>query len=135
VKTIEGEARTSASPAEVWGLIADVSAWPRWGTWTEAEVEGGGEQGLDAVRVLVKRPYRLRERIVEWVPGERLSYELLEGMKVQGYRSTVTLEEAPEGGTIVRWRSTYDSAGPITALVLRTAVRDAPKRLARAAAG
>jgi hypothetical protein len=81
----------------------------------------------------VRRPYRLRERITAWVPNERLSYEMLEGMRVRGYRSTVTLEEAPGGRTVVRWRSTYERAGPFTALLLRMAVRDACRRLAKAA--
>jgi hypothetical protein len=62
-----------------------------------------------------------------------MAYELLDGMRVRGYRATVTLERAPEGGTVVRWRSTYERAGPLTALVLRLAVRDACRRLAKAA--
>jgi uncharacterized protein YndB with AHSA1/START domain len=135
VKTIEAVATTSGSPAAVWELLADASEWSRWGAWSKVEVEGGTEQGLDAVRVLVRRPFRVRERITEWVPGERMSYELLDGMRVRGYRSTVTLEGSPGGGTVVRWRSTYDRAGPLTALILRTAVRDSCKRLARAASG
>jgi hypothetical protein len=134
VKTIEAEATTAASPAAVWALLADASKWSQWGAWSEVGVEGGGEQRPGAVRVLVRRPYRLRERVTDWVPGERMGYELLEGMKVKGYRSTVTLDEAGGGGTVVRWRSTYDSAGPWTALLLRTAVRDACKRVAKAAA-
>jgi uncharacterized protein YndB with AHSA1/START domain len=132
--TIEAAETTPASRDAVWALLADAPAWARWGSWSKVEVEGGGTQGPGQVRVLVRRPYRLRERITEWVPGERLSYEMLEGMRVRGYRSTVTLEEAGRGGTVVRWRSTYEHAGPLTAFLLRTAVRDAAKRLAKAAA-
>lgn len=131
--TIEARAQASASADAVWRLLADASEWSRWGAWSKVEVEGGGEQGAGAVRRLVNGPYRIRERITEWVPGERMSYELLEGMRVRGYRSTVTLEEAAEGGTLVRWRSTYDRAGPFTSVVLRLAVRDACRRLAKAA--
>jgi hypothetical protein len=85
------------------------------------------------VRVLVRAPFRVRERITEWVPRERMVYELIDGMRVRGYRAVVTLEAAADGGAIIRWRSTYDRAGPFTALVLRLAVRDACKRLAKAA--
>jgi hypothetical protein len=134
MKTIEAVATTSGSPAAVWALLEDAGAWSRWGSWSKVEVEGGGEQVPGAVRVLVKWPYRLRERITEWVPGERMGYELLDGMRVRGYRSSVTLEEATDGGAVVRWHSTYDHAGPVTALVLRLAVRDACRRLAKAAA-
>jgi hypothetical protein len=133
MRSIEAEATTTGSPSAVWALLADASAWAQWGAWSKVEVEGGGQQGPDAVRVLVKAPFRLRERITGWVPGERMGYELLEGMRVQGYRAEVTLEEAVQGGTVVRWHSTDDRAGPLTALVLRLAVRDACKRLAKAA--
>jgi Polyketide cyclase / dehydrase and lipid transport len=133
MRTIETVAATSGSPAAVWALLADASTWARWGSWSKVEVEGGGQQGPDAVRVLVRAPFRLRERITGWVPGKRMAYELLDGMRVRGYRAQVTLEEAVEGGTVVRWRSTYERAGPLTALMLRLAVRDACRRLAKAA--
>ncbi len=131
--TIEAVALTSGSRDAVWALLADASSWARWGSWSKVEVEGGGQQGPGAVRVLVRGPFRTRERITEWVPGERLGYEVLGGLRVRDYRATVTLEDAPEGGTVVRWRSTYEHAGPLTALMLRLAVRDACRRLAKAA--
>jgi uncharacterized protein YndB with AHSA1/START domain len=132
MKTIEATATTTGSRDDVWALLADAHAWPRWGSWNETEVEGGGELGPGAVRWLGGRGFRVRERITEWAPGERLGYELLEGLKVQGYRSTVTLEDGG-GATTVRWRSTYDQAGPVTSVILRLAVRDSVKRLAKAA--
>jgi hypothetical protein len=132
--TIEAIQTTTGSRAAVWALLEDVSAWARWGAWTESEVEGGGPQQPGAVRVLVKKPYRMRELITDWVPEERMGYEVLEGMKVTGYQATVTLEEAEGGGTRIRWHSTYERAGALTAIVLRLAVRDACKRLAKGAA-
>lgn len=134
VKTIEASATTPASRSAVWEQLADVSKWTRWGAWSVVEVEGGGEHGPGAIRRLVKKPYDLRERVTDWVPGERMGYELIDGMKVQGYRATVTLEDAPAGGTTVRWHSTYEKASLLTAIVLRLAVRDACKRVAKAAA-
>jgi hypothetical protein len=133
VRTIEAVATTSGSREKVWALLEDVSKWAEWGAWSSVEVEGGGEQKPGALRVLVNRPFRVRERITEWEPGERFGYELLEGMRVRGYRSTVTLEDAPDGGTRIRWRSVYDRAGPVTAVLLRLAVRDSCRRLAKAA--
>ncbi len=133
VKTIETVATTSAQREEVWPLLADASAWASWGSWSEVAVEGGGEQRLGTERVLVRRPFRTRERITEWAPGERFGYEVIGGLRVRGYRATVTLEDARDGGTLIRWRSTYDHAGPLTAMMLRLAVRDACKRLAKAA--
>jgi hypothetical protein len=130
---IHAEATSAGSPAAVWALVADVAEWPRWGTWTEGEVEGGGPQEVGAVRVLVKKPYRLRERITAWVPGERMEYELLDGMRVRGYHAVVTLESTGDDGTRIRWHSTYERASLFTALVLRMAIRDAARRLAAAA--
>ena len=125
---------TSGSRDDVWALLADASKWTEWGSWSTVEVDGGGPQEGGTIRVLVRGPFRTRERITAWVPGERMGYELLEGLRVRGYRGTVTLGDAPEGCTLIRWRSTYERAGPFTALLLRLAVRDACKRLAKAAA-
>ncbi len=84
------------------------------------------------MRVLHRWPFKVRERITDWVPGERMGYELLDGMNVKGYRSTVTIE--PDGdGSVVRWRSSYESAGALTKLILRAAVPDSAKRVAKAA--
>jgi len=133
LKTIEAEASTPATRDEVWSLLEDASSWAEWGSWSSVEVDGGGPQGVGVERTLVKWPYRVRERITEWEPGRRHSYELLDGMNAEGYRSTLTLEDRPGGGTVVRWRSEYERAGPFTALVLRAAVRDSCRRLAKAA--
>ena len=133
MRTIESVSETSGSPAKVWALLSDASTWSSWGAWSSVEVEGGGQQGPDAVRVIVRRPFRLRERITAWVPEQRMAYELVDGMRVRDYRSEVTLEKTATGGTVVRWRSTYRRAGPLTALLLRLAVRDACTRLAKAA--
>ena len=76
-------------------------------------------------------PFTVRERVTEWQPGERMTYELLDGMNAHGYRATASLEDAPGGGTIVRWSSQWESADPITAFLLRAAAKDTVKRLAR----
>jgi polyketide cyclase/dehydrase/lipid transport protein len=133
VKVIEATETASASRDAVWALLEDPASWAEWGSWSSVEVDGGGPQGVGVERTLVRRPYRVRERITEWEPGRRHSYELLEGMNASGYRSTVTLDDAPGGGTVIRWRSEYEHAGPFTAFMLRLAVRDSCKRLARAA--
>jgi hypothetical protein len=64
--------------------------------------------------------------------GERFGYEVIGGLRVRGYQATVTLEDGPAGGTTIRWRSTYEHAGPLTALMLRLAVREACRRSAKA---
>lgn len=88
MKTIEAVETTSGSRERVWSLLEHAPTWAEWGPWSSVEVDGGGEQGPGAERILVSRPFRVRERITEWEPRERLGYELLEGMRVRGYRST-----------------------------------------------
>jgi uncharacterized protein YndB with AHSA1/START domain len=131
--TIEATETTPAAPEAVWALLADHAAWSRWGSWSAVELEGGGEPGPGRIRRLVRRPFTVRERITTWEPRRRMGYELLEGLRVRGYRSEVVLEAQEGGGTAVHWRSSYEHAGPLTALLLRSAVRDACRRLARAA--
>lgn len=133
MSNIEASADTTGSPTEVWALLSDASTWSTWGAWSQVEVEGGGPQGPGSVRVLTKAPFHLRERVTQWVPDKRMGYELVDGMRVRGYRAVVSLEPGEAGGTRVHWRPTYEHAGPLTALVLRMAVRDACRRLARAA--
>jgi len=130
---IHAEATSSGPPAAVWALLADATTWARWGSWSKVEVEGGGPQVSGALRVLVNGPFRVRERITEMVPQQRMSYELLGGLRVRGYRSQITLAPAPAGGTVVSWTSTYERTGPLTALLLRLAVRDSCRRVAKAA--
>ncbi len=133
MKTIEATATSPGSRDAVWEQLADASKWSQWGSWSHVEIEGGGPQQPGAVRVLVQKPFRVRERVTDWVPGERMGYELIDGMNVQGYRATVTLEGTDSGGTTVRWSSAYERAGLLTGLILRFAVRDACKRVAKAA--
>jgi hypothetical protein len=133
MKSIEASATTPASRDAVWRLIADESQWPVWGRWSSVTIEGGGVHGLGAVRRLVQRPFTVRERVTEWEPGSRMSYDLLEGMNARGYHATASLEDAPGGGTVIRWHSEWESADPITAFLLRTAARDTVKRIAKAA--
>ena len=60
----------------VWQRLADIDQWSRWGPWSSVEIEGGGEHGPGAVRILVKRPLTIRERVTEWEPERAMGYEL-----------------------------------------------------------
>ena len=133
MKTFEATSTTSAPPAAVWALLADQSAWARWGAWSEATVEGGGELRPGVVRELYARPFRVRERITEMEPERRLAYDMVDGMRIEGYSSLITLEPADGGGTLVRWRSQYEKGNPVHGLIVRFAIRDACRRVAKAA--
>lgn len=131
MKTIDASATSPDSRAVVWGRLADISKWSVWGPWSSVEIEGGGEHGPGAVRVLVKRPLRLREQVTGWEPEVSMSYELLDGMKVDGYRAEVRLSDLADGGTEVRWHSEYERAGMIAGRILSAAVPDVCRRVAK----
>jgi len=60
-----------------------------------------------------------------------MGYELLEGMNVTGYSALVTLTDVDGGGTEVTWHSEYEKAGLATGPILKAAVRDVCKRVAK----
>ncbi len=115
---ISAEARSTADAGSLFALLADGSTWPTWSPIGSFELESPGAEapeGLGAVRVFRTGPVRSRERLVELVPDRRLSYELLSGLPVRGYRADVDLEPDPGGhGTMVRWHSSFTPKVPGT---------------------
>ena len=110
-------ARSAASPAAVFALLADVSTWSRWGAWERATLEaeapeGGG--GVGAIRVLESRTFGQvvvsRERVEELVPERRVRYTLLSGLPLVDYHGVVELEPDGAGGTRIAWSSTFAPA-------------------------
>ncbi len=131
MKTIDASAVSSDPRSVVWQRLADVDQWSEWGPWSSVEIEGGGEHGPGAVRILVKRPLTIRERVTRWEPEQAMGYELIDGMNVEGYSAVATLADAAGGGTEVRWHSEYEKAGFVAGAILKTAVRDVCKRVAK----
>jgi hypothetical protein len=107
---IDVRARSTADQSTVYKLLADGSTWPTWSPIGSFELQQPGEgapEGLNAIRVFRTGRSTSVERLVELVPGRRLSYILLEGLPLVDYRADVDLEPAPNGGTIIRWHSTF----------------------------
>jgi hypothetical protein len=77
-----------------------------------------GGEGVGAVRVFRSRWAVSRERVVELLPGRRLSYTLLSGVPVRDYRAEVDLEPS-DGGTLIRWHATFDAKVPGTGWLYR----------------
>src|SRR5215210_8661242 len=122
MKTIDASAVSGDPRSVVWERLADIDRWSQWGPWSSVEIEEGGEHGPGAVRVLVKRPLTIRERVTKWEPEQAMGYELLDGMNVTGYKAEATLADVEGGGTEVRWHSEYEKAGLATGAILRAAV-------------
>ena len=83
------------------------------------------------MRVVERRPYRLRERITGWVRSEQCACVML----ARYARGGLPLDGHARAGARGRHGrplgSSFDRAGPFPALVLRLAVRDSRGRVAR----
>jgi uncharacterized protein YndB with AHSA1/START domain len=124
LQVIEHERTTSAPPETVFRLLVDGSTWPDWsplGSFELVEPGDGSPEGVGAVRIFRTGRHSTRERVVEVQPTTRFSYELVSGMAIRDYRAEVTLW-ATEGGTVIRWRSTFRAKVPGTGAIYQKAL-------------
>ncbi len=60
-------------------------------------------------------------------PGYALGYRLLSGAPVRDYTGSVTLDESPDGGTVVHWsisfRPSIPGSGPLVSFLTRRSVK------------
>ncbi len=120
-QVIDRTATTTAAAAAVYALLADGSTWPEWsplGSFELVEPGDGIPEGLGAVRLFTTGRIKSRERVVERRPGEVFAYELEAGLPLRDYRAVVTLTPT-EGGTSIRWRSTFRAKVPGTGWLYR----------------
>ena len=139
---VEAHARSAAPREAVWPLVADARGWSRWGAWRSAEIEREGKPppgGLGAIKALTsgkRRPIVSREEVTEFEPPSRLGYRLLSGLPLRDYEASITLVDAPGGGTDITWRSQFDPKIPLTGGLFRRTlqkfIQDTAERLARA---
>jgi len=118
---IDERAWSAASPETVYALLADGATWPTWSGIDSFELRSSGDAGgesLNAVRVFRTGRTTSVERLVELEPCRRLSYVLLSGLPLRDYRADVDLLPA-DGGTLIRWRSTFSAKRPGTGWLYR----------------
>jgi len=133
------EATSAAPPDTVFAVLADV---PRWKDWAgpmirESSWDREGNPppgGVGAVRKLGAKPVYAYEEIVEYDQPRHLAYTIRSGQPVRNHRADVELT-AVDGGTHIRWSSTFEPkvAGTGSALrwFLRKVVSGLARRLAR----
>jgi uncharacterized protein YndB with AHSA1/START domain len=101
----------TAAPAEtVYGLLADSTTWPRWSPIESVELERQGDvapEGVGAIRVNRMGRTTGRDEILVLEPNRRLVYATLSGLPIVDYVGEVDLEPAPDGGTVIRWHSSF----------------------------
>jgi uncharacterized protein YndB with AHSA1/START domain len=118
----------AASPAAVWRLLDDSSSWPDWTSIDSHEEERprDGGTGLGEIRLFHTGRITVREEIVERDPERRLSYRLLGGLPVSDYVAVIDLEPA-DGGTDLRWHTTFEGRFPATGWIFRLALGKATR--------
>jgi hypothetical protein len=132
VQRIETSAVSTADPQTIYDLLVDGATWPTWSPLESFELvrpspepppgasHGRGE-GLGAIRIFRTGRTASREEIVEVVPARRLSYALLSGLPLTGYRADVDLTPVA-GGTRVEWCSSFSARVPGTGWIYRWAL-------------
>ena len=116
---------TSASPDAVYDLLAHGATWPTWSGIDSFELRQPGDasgESLNAIRVFRTGRVTSVERLVELVPGRRLSYALVSGLPLRDYRADVDLLPS-NGGTLIRWHSRFAAKRPGTGWLYRRVLR------------
>ena len=143
--TFAVEARSLATPEEVFAVLADVPRWQEWAgpvvprsSYARQGTDAPG--GVGAIRRLGSGPLSSREEIVAYEPPRHLGYVLLNGRSRHDYRADVHLEPLPEGGTRICWSGSFrpplPGTGQLMLLGFRALVGGFARRLAaRAEAG
>lgn len=125
-------ATVSATPEQVWTLVADHEGMSGWGPFLSVTIDKPSEAtpgGVGTVRrINAPGPApAIVEEITEFEPGQRLAYKGLAGVPFKNYRGAIDLERVP-AGTRITWTLQADNklpnatlkplaAGMLTALV------------------
>jgi uncharacterized protein YndB with AHSA1/START domain len=136
-QTLEARAESAAPPAAVWALLADVTTWSRWSSFDESHLESPGRDdpnGVGAIRRFRMKRRTTREEVVAFEPEVHLGYTLVAGLPVRDYRADVTLAPSANGGTEVRWRSSFHAAVPGTGWAAKVALQRFVQQVATALA-
>lgn len=137
---VAATATSRADPGKIFSLLKDPVTWPRWSMFKSGELQraGRGDRlGVGAIRVFRTPTSCAIEEVVELIPDRRLSYVLLSGMPFRNYRADVDLAPLPDGGTSIRWQSSFYAKYPGTGwfwrMVMNRVLRNTAEKLAAGA--
>ena len=101
----------------VWEIVGNPGASPGRGVDVRVEKPGAAD-GTGLVRVVKVGLATAHEEITDVGPGHVIRYRMIKGAPVRDYRSSVALEESPDGGTLVSWRARFRPVVPGTGWAL-----------------
>jgi uncharacterized protein YndB with AHSA1/START domain len=116
-----------------WSVLADQRGMSTWLPVT-VSLESEGDpppDGVGSIRVVTRRPLRIREQITEVEAPSRLAYRLLSGLPVRDYVGKTTLT-ADDKQTDITWTIELTSPIPGIGFVVRLAIQAAATKLAAA---
>lgn len=124
-RNIDVTESTSASAAAVYALLANSATWPAWSPLDSVELEREGTpppDGVGAIRVNHKGRTIGRDEVIELTANERFVYRSLSGVPVRDYVGEVTLQRTVDGGTTIRWHSSFFPKVPGTGWLVQRAL-------------
>ena len=108
------EITVDRSPAVVWKLLGAFDSLDVWLPPVLSSSSSGNPTESGAIRVLdLGNNASVTEKLLDY-NGARRSYSyafLKSPLPVRNYVATIEVNETPQGGTIVKWHSTFDAAG------------------------
>ena len=122
MQSIDIQREIPASPERVWDLISDHRGWADWAGAREVVLRSEGDpapNGVGAIRVMRGGGLAIEEEIVRFEPPHVMGYRIAAGLPVKNYEAEIRLEPGADGGTHLRWTSSFDSRIPLTGPLLR----------------
>lgn len=119
---VEGRATSTASPDEVFAVLADHERWPEWFPSVRKVTVLGPAEGVGAKRRVAIPGGTVDEEFIVWEPGARWAFTAF-AAKPRFMRSLVEdcrLERTPSGGTSISYTMYIDPvplARPLLKLV------------------
>lgn len=129
MQEIDVTGTTAAAPSQVWSLLADSTTWPHWTPIERAVIDRpAAPDGTGELRSFTTGRVVVHEEVVERVPEARLVYVLRSGLAVKDYRAEITLQPAANGGTAIRWHTTFAPKTPGMGWIYRRALGKATRQ-------
>ena len=112
---VSKEITVKASPETTWKLIGDFNHLDVWHpVVVGSQLTQGNSQSAGAVRLLtLGNGATITEKLISTNNAKRsYSYAITESpLPIADYESTITVQAAGDGKSIVIWRSTFDASG------------------------
>lgn len=110
--SVTREVTVDRAPATVWKMVGDFNALDVWHPAVAKSTSTGSQPGATRLLTLGDGATISEKLLGRNAAKHSYSYAILKSpLPVRNYRSTLSLSEAPEGKTLIRWTSTFEAAG------------------------